>query len=87
MTAEQSTQIEDSSRDQVPRHSIADGLDGPDMSAPSSTAGTVREDSDREEFNLSRRGKLIFFTLAILTLMAALDGTSLSVALPVWYPC
>jgi hypothetical protein len=36
-----------------------------------------------EKFALGRRGILVFFTLAVLTLMAALDGTSLSVALPV----
>ncbi|KAJ6084921.1 hypothetical protein N7499_004550 [Penicillium canescens] len=35
-----------------------------------------------EKFALGRRGILVFFTLAVLTLMAALDGTSLSVALP-----
>lgn len=34
-------------------------------------------------FKLGRRGELVFFTLAVLALMAALDGTSLSVALPV----
>lgn len=36
-----------------------------------------------DAFKLDRRGVLVFFTLAVLTLMAALDGTSLSVALPV----
>ncbi|KAJ5081048.1 hypothetical protein N7456_013286 [Penicillium angulare] len=35
-----------------------------------------------EKFSISLRGQLVFFTLSILTLMAALDGTSLSVALP-----
>lgn len=38
---------------------------------------------DDEKFALGRRGILVFFTLSVLTLMAALDGTSLSVALPV----
>lgn len=38
-----------------------------------------------DSFSISLRGKLVFFTLAVLTLMAALDGTSLSVALPVSY--
>jgi hypothetical protein len=83
MTVETSIQTEDPSRDQVARHSIADGSD---RSAPSSTAGKVQDDSNSEDFKLSGRGILIFFTLAVLTLMAALDGTSISVALPVWYP-
>jgi hypothetical protein len=39
--------------------------------------------SDDDKFALGRRGILVFFTLSVLTLMAALDGTSLSVALPV----
>jgi hypothetical protein len=40
--------------------------------------------ADGKNFKLSRRGVLVFITLAVLILMAALDGTSLSVALPVW---
>lgn len=36
-----------------------------------------------EEFSLGRKGTIIFFALTILTLMVALDGTSISVALPV----
>jgi hypothetical protein len=36
-----------------------------------------------DDFKLSVTGRLIFFTLAMLTLMVALDGTSISVALPV----
>ncbi|KAJ5475214.1 hypothetical protein N7539_008280 [Penicillium diatomitis] len=40
-------------------------------------------DAGSPKFALSRRGQLAFFTLAVLTLMAALDGTSLSVALPI----
>lgn len=39
--------------------------------------------SPAEEFALGKRGMLVFFTLAVLTLMVALDGTSISVALPV----
>jgi hypothetical protein len=42
-----------------------------------------KKKDDDEKFALGRRGILVFFTLAVLTLMAALDGTSLSVALPV----
>lgn len=51
-------------------------------SKPSSTMASEQKD---EKFILGRRGILVFFTLAILTLMAALDGTSLSVALPVGF--
>ncbi|KAL4922005.1 major facilitator superfamily domain-containing protein [Aspergillus aurantiobrunneus] len=36
-----------------------------------------------DEFKLGKRGILAFFTLSVLTLMVALDGTSLSVALPI----
>ncbi|KAJ9309632.1 hypothetical protein DTO217A2_922 [Paecilomyces variotii] len=80
MTAEPNVQTEDPSRDQVARHSIADGSTTP---VPSSTAGTAQDDSDSEDFKLSRRAIMIFFTLSVLTLMAALDGTSISVALPI----
>ncbi|KAJ5238343.1 hypothetical protein N7468_002962 [Penicillium chermesinum] len=42
-----------------------------------------KNDNDQgEKFELGWRGVLAFFTLAVLALMAALDGTSLSVALP-----
>ncbi|KAB8246773.1 major facilitator superfamily domain-containing protein [Aspergillus flavus] len=40
-------------------------------------------DAEEERFILSRHAILIFLTLAVLTLMAALDGTSISVALPI----
>ncbi|KAL2813983.1 major facilitator superfamily domain-containing protein [Aspergillus granulosus] len=36
-----------------------------------------------EPFRLGRRGQMVFFSLAVLALMVALDGTSLSVALPI----
>ncbi|KAJ5762951.1 hypothetical protein N7533_001632 [Penicillium manginii] len=36
-----------------------------------------------EKFALGRKGILVVFTLCVLTLMAALDGTSISVALPI----
>jgi hypothetical protein len=48
-----------------------------------STAVKRKRKFDDEKFALGRRGILVFFTLSVLTLMAALDGTSLSVALPV----
>ncbi|KAJ5222929.1 uncharacterized protein N7469_009169 [Penicillium citrinum] len=45
---------------------------------------SVASDETRteEKFALGRRGILVVFTLCVLTLMAALDGTSISVALP-----
>ncbi|OJJ46149.1 hypothetical protein ASPZODRAFT_66930 [Penicilliopsis zonata CBS 506.65] len=43
----------------------------------------TEQGSSTEEFALGWRGILVFFTLCILSLMAALDGTSLSVALPI----
>ncbi|KAJ5708544.1 hypothetical protein N7488_008345 [Penicillium malachiteum] len=49
-------------------------------SRPSSIS-TVGNPPD-DKFEIGKRGQLVFFTLAVLTLMAALDGTSLSVALP-----
>jgi hypothetical protein len=67
---------------------FVNGSDKPDptsaMSNPGSGIASVHDsDSKTEKFVLGRRGQLVFFTLAVLTLMAALDGTSLSVALPV----
>ncbi|KAL4815096.1 major facilitator superfamily domain-containing protein [Aspergillus spinulosporus] len=38
---------------------------------------------EMDEFVLGRRGIMAFFTLSVLTLMVALDGTSISVALPI----
>ncbi|KIA75956.1 hypothetical protein HK57_00239 [Aspergillus ustus] len=37
---------------------------------------------DHRDYKLSMTGRLIFFALAVLTLMVSLDGTSISVALP-----
>ncbi|KAF3391627.1 hypothetical protein F1880_007766 [Penicillium rolfsii] len=65
---------------------FVNGLEKPDgTSNPGSIMDRDQEDSDKKakEFVLGRRGQLVFFTLAVLTLMAALDGTSLSVALPI----
>lgn len=36
-----------------------------------------------EDFKLSKRALLVFISLSVVTLMSALDGTSISVALPV----
>ncbi|KAL2823453.1 major facilitator superfamily domain-containing protein [Aspergillus cavernicola] len=49
--------------------------------------GEVKEEispnaPDYSDFQLSNSGRLIFFALAVLTLMVSLDGTSISVALP-----
>lgn len=54
-----------------------------DTMSRASTVVKRRRKVDEEKFALGRRGILVFFTLSVLTLMAALDGTSLSVALPV----
>ncbi|KAJ5966865.1 hypothetical protein N7501_003113 [Penicillium viridicatum] len=53
-----------------------------DNMSRASTVVKRRRKVDEEKFALGRRGILVFFTLSVLTLMAALDGTSLSVALP-----
>lgn len=67
---------------------FVNGSDKPDPTSTMSNPGLGNasdqdSDSKTEKFALGRRGQLVFFTLAVLTLMAALDGTSLSVALPV----
>ena len=43
----------------------------------------TKEEAKTPEFKPSARLYLAFLTLAVITLMVALDGTSLSVALPV----
>lgn len=48
---------------------------------PSSTMSSDQQ--PEQKFSLDWRGQVVIFTLCVLTLMAALDGTSLSVALPV----
>ncbi|KAL4930378.1 major facilitator superfamily domain-containing protein [Aspergillus undulatus] len=50
-----------------------EGVEGND----SATAGDYRD------FKLTNTGRLIFCALAVLTLMVSLDGTSISVALPI----
>lgn len=74
---------------------FVNGSEKPDPTSAMSNPGSIvvkdHEDSDAndakaEKFALGRRGQLVFFTLAVLSLMAALDGTSLSVALPVSLP-
>ena len=51
-------------------------------SVETSDDGNV-SDVSLEEFKISKRLYVAFLTLAVITLMVALDGTSLSVALPV----
>ncbi|KAI1977210.1 hypothetical protein LOZ51_002807 [Ophidiomyces ophidiicola] len=58
------------------------GTGVPGGSAPVSSTGLVKND-EVETFKLSKRSWLVFMTLATLTLMVALDGTSISVALPI----
>jgi hypothetical protein len=54
------------------------------MSPPTSPSSqTLNGDDGVEKFKLPMRSWLVFLTLAVLTLMVALDGTSISVALPV----
>lgn len=56
-------------------------------SGGSSRAPSTLDKSRADDtFALGKKGILVFFTLSVLTLMAALDGTSLSVALPVSMP-
>ncbi|KAL4799563.1 major facilitator superfamily domain-containing protein [Aspergillus venezuelensis] len=59
-----------------------------DPEVASASSGQVTPDSKKitpemDEFVLGRQGILAFFTLSVLALMVALDGTSLSVALPI----
>jgi hypothetical protein len=56
------------------------GLDESGQVSPNGSKGLT---PGLPEFTLGRRGILAFFTLSVLTLMVALDGTSISVALPV----
>lgn len=60
----------------------AEGTNGTPESTQASSTGSFKED-DAETFKLPTRSWLVFLTLAVLTLMVALDGTSISVALPV----
>lgn len=59
------------------------GIDQPDLQNPMKSEDLENDRAQGKEFVLGTRGALAFFTLAVLALMAALDGTSLSVALPV----
>ncbi|KAJ5591937.1 uncharacterized protein N7459_002306 [Penicillium hispanicum] len=55
----------------------------PTLRSTSKPSSTMSNDQQPEQkFSLDWRGRVVIFTLCVLTLMAALDGTSLSVALP-----
>ena len=59
------------------------------MASSSSSVQAADEKSSTNEsveFKPSKRLYVAFLTLAVITLMVALDGTSLSVALPVGPP-
>ncbi|KAL4736684.1 major facilitator superfamily domain-containing protein [Aspergillus similis] len=64
---------------------------GPGVASPATPQSRLsKSDSEgremgpeMDEFVLGRRGIMAFFTLSVLTLMVALDGTSISVALPI----
>lgn len=60
-------------------------LRDPQADIRSSISG-VREEGPESEWKPSFRLYLAFLTLAVITMMVALDGTSLSVALPVGNP-
>lgn len=75
-----------------PRQAVATPLDlekptipGND-SRPSSPPTPVVDPANDEAWKPTSRFLLAFLTLAVLTLMVALDGTSLSVAIPVGLP-
>lgn len=51
--------------------------------ASASPADSIKDAASFENFKPSLRVWLAFLTLCVLTLMVALDGTSISVALPV----
>lgn len=52
-------------------------------SSASSIKVTEGDNAPKPEFNVSTRFVMAFAALAVLTLMVALDGTSISVALPI----
>lgn len=58
-------------------------MDSLDETVPGEDSKRSDESPDYDDFKLSVSGQLVFLTLAVLTLMVALDGTSISVALPV----
>lgn len=70
-----------------PTSSAAEKPESPPQALSLSRHASAESDATHtdpdEKFALGRKGILVVFTLCVLTLMAALDGTSISVALPV----
>ena len=62
---------------------VREGDDQGDSSRPTSLHKVTTAGVDPDTFKPSPRLYVAFATLAVITLMVALDGTSLSVALPV----
>lgn len=62
-----------------------DAVSSPDPQLPSSSDSSIKslQEDANPEFKPNRGFYLAFFALAVMTLMVALDGTSLSVALPI----
>ncbi|KAL1960984.1 hypothetical protein VTO42DRAFT_4872 [Malbranchea cinnamomea] len=69
----------------VSQRSSADHLPKPDNGPTDGVldSGQPNEEWDAETFVMSTRSWLVFLMLSVLTLMVALDGTSISVALPI----
>lgn len=61
--------------------------EGTDVSSeelnPSSPKISEKAEESTEEFALTTHGRPLFLTLAVLSLIVSLDGTSISVAIPV----
>src|SRR4051812_2831249 len=57
--------------------------DDPRAPSPSPASSIFKESTESVEFKPTTRLYLAFGALAVLTLMVALDGTSISVALPI----
>lgn len=55
----------------------------PSAKTDNTTAASPEKSSIEEDFSLTKNAILAFASLAIFALMTALDGTSISVALPV----
>lgn len=74
----------DAARESVRRPGVAVPVtNGHETSLSPSRAAATKDSSVEEDFVLTKSGILAFVTLSVLTLLAALDGTSISVALPV----
>ncbi|KAL3492339.1 hypothetical protein BJX62DRAFT_236370 [Aspergillus germanicus] len=77
------TAILEDAREDLPGPFQVQSLARREASAPAPLPASPPQNQEKQENDLSNAGRLIFFALAALTLMVALDGTSISVALPV----